>query len=85
MMKTPSTEHIITFAPDGTARCLWTEAVPLRELGRLGIQRASTVEFNAATQEWEVRLVSSPETVAFSHQSREACLAWERNTLNTRL
>jgi hypothetical protein len=22
-------ENIITFAPDGTARCLWTEAVPL--------------------------------------------------------
>ena len=75
-------EIIITFASDGTARCLWTEAVPLHELGRLHMQRASTVEFDASKQQWEVRLASNPDTVAFSHPSRENCLQWERNTLN---
>ena len=74
--------HTITFASDGTARCLWTEAVPLHELGRLEIQRASTVEFNAATQCWEVRLASNPDVVAFSNASRETCLNFERKTLN---
>ena len=74
--------HTITFALDGTARCLWTEAVPLPELGRLEIQRASTVEFNAATQCWEVRLASNPDVVAFSNASRETCLNFERKTLN---
>ncbi len=74
--------HVITFAPDGTARCLWTEAVPLHELGRLDIRRASTVEFEPSTQRWEVRLASHPDAVAFSHPSRETCLEWERNTLN---
>ena len=69
--------HTITFAPDGTASCLWTEAVPLHELGRLDVQRASTIEFNAVTQQWEVRLVSDPNTIAFSNASREACLEWE--------
>ena len=63
--------HIITFALDGTARCLWTEAVPLRELGQLAIQRASTIEFNPSIQQWEVRLTSNPGAVAFSHPSRE--------------
>jgi hypothetical protein len=78
-------EHIITFAPDGTVRCLWTETLPLQELGRLDIQRASTVEFNRATQQWEVRLASKPEAVSFSHSSRETCLQWERNTINALL
>jgi hypothetical protein len=44
------------------------------------MQRASTVEFNEATQLWEVRVPRSlgPKTyVLFSHKSRETCLKWE--------
>ena len=77
--------HTFTFALDGTARCLWTEVIPLHELGRLELQRASTIEFHANKQMWEVRLASNPDIVAFSHQSREICLNWERNTLNVLL
>ena len=76
---------VITFAPNGTARCLWTEAVPLHELGRLDVERASTVEFQPSTQQWGVRLASNPDVVAFSHSSRETCLEWERKTLNALL
>ena len=47
-------KSIITFNPDGTALCLWTEAVPLHAIGRLEITRASNIEFNNATQQWEV-------------------------------
>jgi len=61
--------------------CLWTEAVPLRELGQLQVYRASQVEFNPAKQEWEVRLASKPDVVAFSHVSRAICLHWESETL----
>jgi len=77
--------HAITFAPDGTARCLWTDLVPLHELGWLDVQRASTVEFNSVTQLWEVRLASDTDTVAFSNHSRETCLNWERETINALL
>ena len=42
----------IAFYLDGTAQCLWTEALPLHELGRLEITRASNIEFNNATQQW---------------------------------
>jgi hypothetical protein len=73
--------HIITIAPDGTVRCLWTDAIPLQVLGRLTLQRASTIEFDPAAQRWEVRLASKPEVVAFSHASRETCLDWERGAL----
>ena len=78
-------EHVIQFTPDGTGRCLWTEAVPLHGLGLLEIQRASTVEWNAHKQTWEVRMVANPETIAFSHPSRETCLGWERDTINAQL
>jgi hypothetical protein len=43
----------ISFTPEGTAQCLWTEVLPLHEIGKQ-ITRASNVEFNNATQKWEV-------------------------------
>lgn len=76
-----NTEAVITFNLDGTATALWTEAVPLAELGRLKMKRASTVEFNARLQEWEVRW-SGSRRVVFQHPSREACLRWERRQLS---
>ena len=77
--------HVMIFGTSGTARCLWTEAVPLQELGRLDVQRASAVEFNPTTQVWEVRLASAPEVVAYAHPSRETCLEWERSRINALL
>jgi hypothetical protein len=76
-----TTNHAITFAQDGTAQCLWTDAFPLHQLGRLDVHRASQVEFNPAKQVWEVRLESNPSIVAFSHVSRAICLHWEREAL----
>jgi hypothetical protein len=38
----------ILFNLDGTDQGLWSEALPLHELGRLQITRASTIEFNNA-------------------------------------
>ena len=76
---------VIDIAPDGTARCLWNENLPLDSLGRLEVERASTVEFNPVSQEWEVRLASNPGRVAFAHKSRAACIAWEVETFNQKL
>jgi hypothetical protein len=72
-------DHIITFAPNGTARCLWTESVPLHELGRLEIHRATNIEFNNATQHWEVK--DQKGGVRFFARSRFTCLEWERQNL----
>jgi hypothetical protein len=69
----------ISFNPDGTALCLWTEAVPLHELGRLEIHRATNIEFNNATQKWEVR--DQKGEVRFFSKSRSACLEWEQQNL----
>jgi hypothetical protein len=73
------TQHTITFSPDGTARCLWTEAVPLHEHGRLEINRASNIEFNNTTQHWEVKDLKG--RIRFFAESRLACLEWEQEHL----
>jgi uncharacterized protein (DUF1919 family) len=69
----------ISFKPDGTAHCLWTEALPLHELGRLEIHRASNIEFNNADQKWEVK--DRKGNVRFISRSRSACLEWEQTNL----
>jgi hypothetical protein len=69
----------ISFQQDGTAQCLWTEALPLHELGRLKITRASNIEFNNATQQWEVK--DRRGHMRFFSKSRSACLEWEQTNL----
>lgn len=78
-------EASITFRADGSAACLHTDLIPLHTLGALSITRASTIEFNDVAQEWEVRLSSSPDRVAFADVSRAACLAWEHHIINSAL
>ncbi len=71
---------VIDFSPDGTATCLWSDALPLVELGRLQVHRASNIEFNPDTQQWEVH-IALRNNPAFTHPSRQACLDWEVQTL----
>ena len=70
----------ISFKPDGFAHCLWTEVLPLGELGKLEVRRASTIEFNNGTQQWEVR--SSENQVMYANPSRNVCLDWEHQYFN---
>jgi len=69
----------ISFDIDGTAHCLWTEALPLHELGRLEITRATNIEFNNGAQQWEVK--DQNGRVRFFAKSRSACLEWEQQNL----
>lgn len=69
----------IKFSEDGTARCLWTDAFPLHEIGQLEISRATNIEFNNDRQMWEVK--DRDGVVRFSDKSRSACLEWEHQNL----
>ena len=69
----------IAFKPDGTAHCLWTEALQLHELGQLQITRATNIEFNNTTQHWEVK--DRKGKVRFFSRFRPACLEWEHENL----
>ena len=77
-VNTPMKIHI-SFRPDGTAQCLWTEALPLHELGRLEITRNSNIEFNNSSQHWEVK--DQKGRVRFIAKSRSVCLEWEQQNL----
>ena len=69
----------ISFEPDGTAQCLWTDVLPLHELGRLEVHRATNIEFNNNTQHWEVK--DRKGKARFFAWSRSACLEWEQQNL----
>ena len=75
-------QHILSVATDGTLRCLWNEDIPLAALGSLTVERASTIEFAHQAQCWQV--IINGET-AYSHPSRDACLAWEHQHFNALL
>jgi hypothetical protein len=71
---------VIHFNPDGTGAGLYTERIDLKQIGTLEVVRASDIEFNDATQQWEVFDYTGNRV--FADPSREACLAWERRTFN---
>ncbi len=66
----------IQFNPDGTAHCLWTDAISLHDLGRLQITRASNIEFNNADQKWEV-IDKKGRVSSFPNRDPHA---WDGNT-----
>jgi len=66
---------VLTFDADGTGHCLHTDAIPLQAIGTLTVQRATTIEFNASTQQWEVK--DAEGVILHSNPSRSCCLAWE--------
>lgn len=76
---------VIRFDADGTGTCLATDALPLAEIGRLSMRRASNVEWNEARQQWEVTLPGDKITVLCAHPNRTVCLEWERAYFNERI
>lgn len=71
---------VLTFELDGVVRCLHTDAIPLQTLGTLEISRATSIEFNSAVQQWEVK--DAEGLTLHSHPSRSCCLAWEVDRFN---
>ncbi len=70
----------ITFNPDGKGRGLYTEAIPLQEIGQLQIQRATRIEYDNAGQTWRVK--DMQDFNLFTSPSRHTCLEWEHRYFN---
>ena len=70
---------VITFNPNGTGSCLYTELIDLHSIGRLEVSRASNIEFNNQTQRWEVKNLQGK--ALYFPRSRSACLEWEHGNL----
>jgi len=73
-------KSVLTFKTSGMVFGLYTEIIPLDQIGALKINRLTEIEFNNATQEWEAR--DRAGTVLFSNRSRERCIRWEHRHFN---
>jgi len=72
--------HLVLFCSDtGLVYGPYTEAIDLRELGLLKVERATAIEFDNDSQSWQV-LAPTGECL-FSSPSRQACLTWEHEHL----
>lgn len=70
----------VTFDTDGTGHCLYGELIDLRAVGTLECRRASHIEFDAGSQQWQV-LTPDRGTVLFSSPFRRECETWEHDHL----
>jgi hypothetical protein len=70
----------LSFDASGVGTCFYTEAIPLNEIGALEITRASTIEFNRQSQQWEVK--DKDGATLHSNPSRQQCLQWEHQHFN---
>jgi hypothetical protein len=75
-------EAVITFTPDGAGHALHTECIDLGLIGRLSVKRATEIEFDGKTQCWCVRRPGS-RFALYRNPSRQQCLDWERQYLQT--
>jgi hypothetical protein len=74
-------EHAIIFTTDGQGRGLHTEAIDLGQIGPLVIERATRIEFDNKTQCW--RVYDNAGFAMFNSPSRQNCLDWERQYLES--
>ena len=72
--------NVLTVAPGGIVTGLYTETIPLAEIGALHIERLTSIEFADASQQWEVR--DRAGGLQFADPSRVACLDWEHRHFN---
>jgi hypothetical protein len=73
------TTQIITFSPDGTAGAYGLKLCHFMNSCRLEIHRATKIEFNNASQHWELK--DRKGRVRFFAKARSACLDWEQHNL----
>ena len=66
----------LEFLPDGTCQGLYTEVIELSCLGKLAIQRLTSVEFDNQTQLW--RVLDLQGRCVHTSASRGECLRWEQ-------
>ena len=66
----------LTVHRDGHVTGLYTELIDLHRLGRLHIERFTTIEFCDEHQQWLVK--DKHGRCLYSHPSRQQCLSWEQ-------
>jgi hypothetical protein len=73
---------VLCVRPNGIITGLYTEIIDLAELGRLTIQRASSIEFDNPCQLW--RVFDRKGECIHASVSRLDCLNWEADYFSDR-
>ncbi len=73
---------VIHFRANGSAKCLWTDAIDLRAIGKLKVSRASTIEYNNRVRLWQVKVKGR---IVYDSHTRAGCLDWEADHFNQQL
>jgi hypothetical protein len=71
---------VLTFDNEGNGHCLYGELVDLKSIGTLSCRRASHIEFDENSQQWQV-LSPDRSQVLFHDPSRTICEEWEHDHL----
>jgi hypothetical protein len=72
--------NVLTVTPDGILTGLYTETIPLAQIGALHVERLTSIEFDDGTQQWEVK--DRAGSRLFADPSRANCLEWEHRHFN---
>ena len=67
---------------NGDIQCLYTDSLPLRELGKMTVARASNVEFDTTNGTWSVKLVETGEIIGSGFIKRKDAIDFEIDYLN---
>lgn len=67
---------VLSLHPTGERFALMSDALPTDELGRLTVRRASNVEFNDSSQEWE-GVMTGEDDPRFIAPTRRECIRQE--------
>ena len=70
----------LTVHADGHVTGLYTELIDLHRLGRLHVERFTTIEFSDEHQQWCVNDTNG--RTLYLHPSRQQCLSWEHGHFN---
>jgi hypothetical protein len=67
----------LRITPEGRICGLWSDDVPLTELGVVQVWRASHVEFDVRLQRWCVKYAGGNGDILYHSMTRAGALAWE--------
>jgi hypothetical protein len=76
-------KRVIVIRPNGTVRTMWSDALPLREMGHVSAMRASSVEWDEEHQLWVAR--DNDGKIIAIDKDRDAAIAQEVAVLQRRL
>ena len=83
MSKRSGSKEILLIRPDGRVEAVYSDLLPALGLGRLRVERASSVEWDAGRQRWVARLLATGEEIAVARE-RARVLRREREVLTHR-